>query len=267
MVFSADFKRLFDKWWYVFRYNLTAAQAGITANLLSMFGRSIEALSVLYVWNIGNPSVSVFTYLIIGRIYKGIAENYFWGSMSTDIITGTLNGKLLRPSSLVLTSYIQMIGRRVVRNLLELASFIISGTLAVLLFARIEINPEKIPLLILFIPLTFTINFFLGYIFGSMAFFLKDKREFDSLSLTYSSIHTVLAGFIIPLNLLPGQELITKLPFAWIIHYPMQVYLGEVKGWGIVSAWLGGVAWCIGLYLLAKYIFNKGLKLNEAVGL
>jgi ABC-type uncharacterized transport system permease subunit len=47
----------------------------------------------------------------------------------------------------------------------------------------------------------------------------------------------------------------------------MQIYLGEYTNLEIFYVFLGGLAWCIILYFLAKLVFKLGLKRNEAVGL
>jgi hypothetical protein len=57
------------------------------------------------------------------------------------------------------------------------------------------------------------------------------------------------------------------LPTSYILHHPMQIYLGKYTNLEIFYVFLGGLAWCAVLYFLAKLVFKMGLKRNEAVGL
>jgi ABC-2 type transport system permease protein len=56
-------------------------------------------------------------------------------------------------------------------------------------------------------------------------------------------------------------------PFAYILHYPMQIYLGKYDTNQTILVFLGGLAWCLALFILAKIVFKLGLKRNESVGL
>jgi ABC-type uncharacterized transport system permease subunit len=47
----------------------------------------------------------------------------------------------------------------------------------------------------------------------------------------------------------------------------MQIYLGKYDFNQTLMVFAGGIAWCIVLYFLAKWVFKMGLKRNEAVGL
>jgi ABC-type uncharacterized transport system permease subunit len=46
----------------------------------------------------------------------------------------------------------------------------------------------------------------------------------------------------------------------------MQIYLGKYDPNQILQTFVGGIAWCIVLWVLARLVFKAGLKRNEAVG-
>ena len=56
-------------------------------------------------------------------------------------------------------------------------------------------------------------------------------------------------------------------PFAYTFYHPMQIYLGKYSQVEILQTFVGGIMWCFVLFILARIIFKKGLKHNEAVGL
>jgi ABC-type uncharacterized transport system permease subunit len=44
-------------------------------------------------------------------------------------------------------------------------------------------------------------------------------------------------------------------------------FLGKYSTTEIIYTFLGGIAWCLVLWILAQVIFKLGLKKNEAIGL
>jgi ABC-2 type transport system permease protein len=160
-----------------------------------------------------------------------------------------------------------MIGRRLIRNLLVLVSYILATAISVYLFAKVEIDFSKILILIGFVPITFVINHFIGCLLGSLAFFMKDRHDFDSMADIWETFKTIIAGFIIPLDKLPFSGFLQFLPTSWLLHRPMQIYLNKYSPLETFYVFLGGLVWCLVLYFLAKWVFKLGLKRNESVGL
>ncbi len=257
----------FKKLQYLISYSIKSAQAGGLVNILTMFGTVILVVAQIYVWKLGNASTAIFSYLLIGRLYKSLAENYFVGTISGDIISGALSRVLLLPTSTMRLYYFLMVGKRLFRNLIEFTGFVIATFICVNYLVQIQYNFEVLWILLLFLPITFTLNHFTGMIVGCLAFVIADKRDFMGIDNIYFNVRSVLSGWIIPLNLLPFAGFFTMTPFAWQLHYPMQIYLGVYQGWDIVKIWVYGVLWCLGLYFMSKIIFKIGLKSNESSGL
>jgi hypothetical protein len=78
------------KWWYIALYNLKLSGLGYFTTIMDLFGNIIFVIALMYVWNIKSPSQEIFTYLLIGRLYKSIAENYLYNSFASDILTGKI---------------------------------------------------------------------------------------------------------------------------------------------------------------------------------
>jgi ABC-2 type transport system permease protein len=255
------------KWWYIALYNLKLSGLGYFTTIMDLFGNIIFVIALMYVWNIKQPSQEIFTYLLIGRLYKSIAENYLYNSFASDILTGGLTNKLLNSSNLFATIYSQMIGRRAFRNLVETLGYLVATIICSYYFIQPIFNLQNFITLILFIPITFTINHFIGTVIGSMAFFIRDKRDFDGIGKFWLKIRDVTTGSLIPLTLLPFSSFFAFLPTSFVLHHPMQIYLGKYSTNEIIYTFLGGIVWCIVLWILARVIFKFGLKKNEAVGL
>ena len=247
---------------------MRAAQAGGLMNVLTIFGSAMLLVAQIYVWKLGNAGTAIFSYILIGRIYKSIAENYFVGTLSSDIITGHISRTLLLPTSITRLYFFEMMGKRVFRNLIEFIGFVAAALFCVkFLNINIDYNFSTLWILALFLPITFFLNHFTGMIVGCLAFIIDDKRDFMGIDNIYFNFRSILAGWIIPLDLLPFAGFFVSTPFAWQLHQPMQIYLGKVQGLDILWVWLQGLFWCVFMYFLAKIVFKLGLKYNESTGL
>lgn len=255
------------KWWYILRYNFTVASGGLGANFYQMLGTSFESLVVFYVWFSNGNSSEIITYLLVGRIYKSIPENYFYNALGQDVINGKIVNQIITPQPFIKVSYVQMVGRRFLRNLLESLSYIIAGVIFVAVTKVEIIFSWRFLILILFIPITFSINHFFGILIGSAGFFFKDSREFAGFTGSYLTLRSILSGMILPLDKAPFSGFFLLTPYAWVLHHQVQIYLGKYDTNQTILVFLGGIAWCVILYFLASFAFKMGLKRNESVGL
>ena len=256
------------KWIYIILYNFRKVNAGLIAILLSGFPKILNSLMVLLVWSKANPSIDIFTYLIIGRIYKSFCEGVFDSALSTDIVFGSLTSKIIQPQSYFSVSFAGYIGRRFLINLIEVLTFVITAAISIYFFSPVKLtNFDSLILIILFIPISFFANFAIGYFVGSLAFFIRDKREYSSISDGWFALKAILFGLIVPLDQLPFHSFFEFLPTSYFLHHPMQIYLGKYDSGQIIQTFVGGVFWCLVLWIIARLIFKAGLKKNEAVGL
>lgn len=255
------------KWWYIINYNIKLAGSSYFMNIMEFFGNIVFTITLMYLWSLKLPSQEIFTYLLFGRIYKALAENYFHNGFSSEILSGDLTDKLLNSTELFSQFYITMVGRRVFRNLFELFGYFVAAIICSYIFITPIINLQYILVLLLMVPITFTINHFIGTIVGTMAFFILDKRDFDGISKFWLKVRDVATGSLIPLTILPFTSFFAVLPTSFVLHHPMQIYLGKYSTVEIVYTFLGGITWCVALWVLARVIFKLGLKKNEAVGL
>ena len=255
------------KWWFLILYNIKFANAGVLGTLVMGFSLILETLTTTYLWSMTTATSGVFTYLLLGRIYRTLCENNFYNALSEDINSGKITTDLMRPQPILVFWLFKMIGRRLVRNIVSVQFHILACIIAVFLFARVDINLSKIPLLLIFLPISFLIQHFIGNFIGLLAFFISNRRDFYATTSVWESLRVVLIGSIIPLDKLPFSNFLQFLPTSFFLHHPMQIYLGKYDSNQRGFVFLGGIFWAIFLYFLAKFIFKMGLKKNESVGL
>ena len=256
------------KWVYCVWYNFQITNTNIKGNILSSLPLVLNSLAVVFVWSKANPSIAIFTYLIVGRIYKSFCESIPENSVALDIVEGRLTTKILYPKDYFTYRFFSLLGRRVQRNSLEILTFVFTAILATYFFGPIQATSfQTILILLLFVPVSYFINNTLGFWAGSLAFFLKDKREFNAVQDSYNTTKIMLYGLIIPLDQLPFSDFFSFLPTAYFVHHPMQIYLGRYNNFQILQTFGAGIVWCILLWIIARIVFKSGLKRNEATGL
>ncbi len=256
------------KWFYAVKYNFAIANAGIVANIIRCVPKIINSLMILFIWSKANSPVDIFTYLVIGRVYKSFCEGFGEQIVSQDIISGSMTVELLRVNTYLPVRFFSYCGRRILRNFLEFLTFSLVAIISVFFFSSLQTpSIQSIFLLILFIPISFFTNFILGYIVGLFAFFINDKREFNSVNDSWDATKMILYGLIIPLYKMPFHEFFEFLPTSYFLHHPMQIYLGRYNNVQIIQTFTGGIIWCLVLLVIARLTFKAGLKRNEAVGL
>jgi len=255
------------KWWYFTIYNINIAQAGIYATIIGQFANFANSFTLIYIWLRAANSKEIVTYLVIGQIYRSLVQTFWNEKISTDIVSGKIINLLLVPQNYLQYNFYANLGQRIVRNI----GLILTSILVMLVFLnyiqfRLELNLIYILVLV---PISFALNYFLNIAVGFLAFFLKDARDYRSTSNSILTVLMILSGTIIPLGQLPFGLLgyVQLLPTAWLLHHPMQIYLGKYSALETLYVFLGGIIWCLVLYFLAKWVFRVGLKRNESVGL
>ena len=217
------------KWWYIIKFSILTE----SGDKLGFFVRYISAILIVfcnnYVWYLSGASSSVFTYLLIGRIYYELFSNNYYYRLSNLIFTGKIN-KILYPTIFWLSQLLESIGTKITKNGLSLGGTLIEVVICSLTFAKVDFpNFGNLTLLLFVIPITFVIYQFLGKIVGSIAFWVRNYADFDNIQLSYNQFSMVVAGLIIPLDKMPisVDKVLSYLPTSYYLHHPMQIYLGK----------------------------------------
>jgi ABC-type uncharacterized transport system permease subunit len=262
---------LIHKWWFVIQYNFRSTSLSLNGNLINALAETIRILAVVYVWYYKGSEIDVFVYLLLGQIFKSLGEYYFYNLLSNIIESGKITSKLLLPTSNKSYYFFRGLGSRLPMNLTESVAPIVA-LIIMQIYTGLNLIQSFdflrfVTIMIFFLPIAYTINYFIGYAVGSLAFFVKDKKEIWGISTTATNLISVMRGTIIPLDKIPFPMFFTSLPTAFALHHPMQIYLGKYSQVEIIQTFGGGILWCFVLWIIARFIFKIGLKKNEAVGL
>jgi ABC-2 type transport system permease protein len=255
------------KWWYLFWYEFKRSSTHWTGFIFSNFFRITELLVAVFVWVLNSAPAPVITYLALGHVFVRLSKSPFGSVLGAYISNGSHTKILIRPQNVFLYYFFQDFGFNQFRLIF---SSIIALVLSNFIFGETIIwKSESLIWLISFWPLAIAMRFFCNFILGSIAFWVTDRANNSSITEGVYMFMGIMAGEIIPLSFIFKENLkwLEYNPFAYFLHLPMQIYLGKYDNVQIIWTLLGGIAWCIILYILAKIIFKLGLKRNESVGL
>ena len=256
------------KWLYIAKYQAKNGLASLTMNCLYLFAGMLEIGTYIYLYYI-NKSIDfnqIIAQFLLIRLYSSFIMNRWYYFVGDLVYSSGMTRFLLVPTNYFGHQLMLSIGGRLIKNLMSLISNLIIVGCVGLIIGGVGINFSALWLLI-FVPIGFFLNFVTSLVIGHLAFFVKDRRDYNSFTEIYYMVFGILSGVIIPLTLLPnGYQWLQYTPFAYITYQPIRFYynpslalLLEIFGYSI--------AWCIVIFDLNRWIFQKGLKRNEAVGL
>lgn len=113
--------------------------------------------------------------------------------------------------------------------------------------------------------LAFCIGFFFEVCVGMVGFWFL---EVTSLLYIVMTLNFFISGHMLPLDFLPPFwfNVLKWLPFQYMAYFPAVVALGKVQGTELAIGLLGGVFWSIFFMLLARRLYNRGLRRYSAFG-
>ena len=109
------------------------------------------------------------------------------------------------------------------------------------------------------------LQFFMSYTLALLAFWLLEVSTVIFISFAFEYI---AGGHVFPLNILPPAlaGALNCTPFPYVLFFPVSVYLGQAQG---AALWRGlalQAGWTVFFYLLARAVWNRGIRKYSAVG-
>lgn len=265
---------LFDKYRHVFGMGVQGALVYRWNFLIRAFFSVIQLIVVVILWiaayrgqeTIGGfPLDQTITYflviLVANYLIAAFNEDY---QISEDIRNGTINQFITKP-----VDYFAY------RLTLFFAGRAISGVLVILPILLILpfvheylVFPGEswrwaaaVPALLM----SAIIQFSIAYCFGLLAFWFLDIMGWVILSM---AIEALLSGQIFPLDLLPAGlfKLAMYLPFTYQMYFPVALISGRIGQEQVAEGLVIQFIWMVAFILMARVLWNVGLKKHTAVG-
>jgi ABC-2 type transport system permease protein len=184
--------------------------------------------------------------------------------LAEDIRLGHLSRWLLRPAPVVLGALANNLGEKVVKLPLIAPLVALTG----LLFwsdLRPPTDPLAWALYLLCLPLAAATSFLLDYALGSLAFWVHDVL---GLYRVKELVSAFLAGRYVPLALFPAWAggALEAQPFRYTLSFPLEVLTGALGPDALWRGFAWQLAYPLGLALLCRLIWRRGLRAYAAGG-
>jgi ABC-2 type transport system permease protein len=180
--------------------------------------------------------------------------------LAKEIKRGRLSQVLIKPVNPLRFEFAQVLGNRGIPIVVSLLFFT----------AGIALQPPRnltsLGLFVLYLPVAAGISVGLSTLMGSTAFYTTESSGVRNV---VSHTVRVFSGQLVPLYLFPsGLRLIaTSLPFSAMVYGPAHALQTTALTWQEGQALATGLIWSLILLVISLYVWRRGLKSYEAVGI
>ena len=205
---------------------------------------------------------AIMTYLFGTTVLNSLVM----GSRTVDLGWMINSGYLTIPLMKPLSVFRFLMTRDVADKLFNLLFIFVEVPLLILIFRPpvfIQTNIYSLLLAVCSTLFAICIYFFINILFGSLAFWSRDIWAPRFLLMVVMGFAT---GSMFPLDMLPHvwQTVLLATPFPYLLYVPLKLYLGQDPA--ILAAFAIQIFWTILLYLVTKFVWNKGMLVYEAEG-
>jgi ABC-2 type transport system permease protein len=183
-------------------------------------------------------------------------------SLGRMIKDGDVSNFLTKPINFNLYFLVSMTSQRIVIFITPLIIFIV---MTVFLNNQF-LNPISICTFTISIFMAVLLNHYIYSCVGAVAFFTTNTWGIKSI---FGRFIDIFSGGIFPLDILPTilSTILVFLPFSYMQFAPISIYTKNLSGYETFKIILIQTFWLILVYFLYKFIFTKGTKKYEAIGI
>ncbi len=214
----------------------------------------------------GYDRAKILTYVFGIMIVRALVFSARAMDVSRDVAQGDLSNYLLKPLSYLKYWFTRDISSKVLNLMFAVVEFLI---LFLILKPPFFFQGNSVALFafLVAIILAIFIYFFLLFLISSIPFWAPEIG-WGSHFLVTVVILEAFSGALFPINILPQglQSLIMATPFPYLIYFPVEVYLGNINGSALIGGLMVAAAWTGVLWLSLNFVWQKGLKVYQAVG-
>ncbi len=214
----------------------------------------------------GYTRAMLVTYFILMPLIDSLTLSYVWDDMGKHVREGTIGQYLAKPMSYLAFMFFSEAGSRVVRFLLSLLIVAI-----VIPFARhfIVLPHLSLPRFFLFLAsLAFGVG--LGFLTASALGLISFWTTRSDWALhSWWALSAFAAGYVAPTTLYPPtfQIVISYLPYSLLIETPIRILLDTITTPEVIHRFLVGAIWLGLLGGLNAYIWRRGVRRVDIVGI
>ena len=109
------------------------------------------------------------------------------------------------------------------------------------------------------------LQFFIAYTVALLSFWVLDVSTFIFIQFAFEFL---ASGHLFPLDILPDglHRLLLWSPYPYLLYFPVGVYLGRIQGAELWQGFALQLAWVMVAFLIARFVWSRGLRKYTAVG-
>lgn len=255
------------KYWIIFSNTLQKALIYRARNVTYAVVNVCLPLIMVAVWSkyyAGGKTINSFTFNQLVSYYFMTIIVSLWSSrvhenVKEDIKDGELANYVIKP--------FDYFGFRISW---ELGWYVIKFVLLLLPLGFLFLNFQPQININIFALISLIFSYLLSYCFsmiiGLTAFHTTETTGITNL---YWMLTELFTGKVFPITLfaLSVQKILNFLPFKYMVYFPVQIAIGKLSATEITRGLLMQFFWIVGLYLLARLIWKRGVKKFSGIGL
>ncbi len=115
------------------------------------------------------------------------------------------------------------------------------------------------------VGLTALLQFFMSYTMALLAFWVLEVSTFIFILFAFEYL---ASGHLFPLDILPPalHRVLDFTPFPYQMYFPVGIYMGRITGSELLQGLFIQASWVLGAYLLARWVWSRGIRKYSAVG-
>ncbi len=262
------------KYWAVFRISWQKRLEYRFNFFLERLRNIVILLLLYYLWHnltlasgrfAGYFSPELFTYVFAASLLKSAVFGGQSRTMAQEINNGDFSTYLVKPVNHFLYIFFQ--------ELAERSLYLLCAIFEVLIFILLLRPPlfwqsdfKLVGLFLVAVIFALLLYLVLSYLVSLLAFW---SREAMGPRFLYEWILEFASGAYFPLNVLSHGFLVFLhfLPFAYLIYFPLSIYLGKLNSGQINQVFLVQLGWIIAAGFLCVWVWHKGLKRYTGEGI
>ncbi|MDP2860538.1 MAG: ABC-2 family transporter protein [bacterium] len=233
----------------------------------------LRLLTLYFLWEtifrgqgeIGNYNhTQVLTYVLLSSVLVATVISSRTIDAAGEISRGDLSNWLVRP----LSYFKYYISKDCVDKLLNIGFAVVEIAMIVYFLKPavfLQTNIQTIFLFLLAAFLATVLFFLLSFLISFIGFWSPEVWAPRFLLIACLEF---LSGGLFPLDLLPKPvfEVLTLLPFNYLLYFPAKIYLGQLSAFESIKGMFIAAAWVFIFYRLFRAVWKKGLRAYSAEG-
>ena len=203
-------------------------------------------------------------YLLVTLVDMLTAVNEDDWQIAADIRDGNINQFLLKPIDYFSYRLCLFVAGRLIYTVVAL----IPVGLFILMQRQYFVWPVDSSMFGVFLLatiLTGLLQFFMSFTMALLAFWVLEVSTFIFILF---ALEYIAGGHLFPMDILPPAlaQVLAFTPFPYQLFFPVSVYLGRTSGAALWQGIMMQIFWVAAFYVLARVVWNAGIKKYTAVG-